>query len=431
VGLTGSTGDLMVLAVDVNGNVTASISTPSGWTLYGSPTQAGSVTHTTLAIYYKFRQVGDTAPSVSWTGSGKNSGVMVAFSGVDATTPIDTLIPTFNTNSGSTAPQSASLAAATMGACRVHIYGWANTGVPTRDSRMVLAKSQATSATNPANVALEYETGMASDASGTRTSTITSAAWVAATMWLRPATPTTFGLLRSNYAQASGSSVTASLATGDVVNSPTNTLQVAKVRIWSAGTNTVTAVDYASGATSLTEIDHVQAPGSSTETSIWYQYNCTLAGAAASVVAHRGGSDSAEIWVGEFKGAAYLTDPKDAFGHNSGTSTSGTVTSSTPANETQLVVAGFANDLNGIANTPDANYVQRNNNTNGAAGHVEGVAETREVATGGSAQTATCSFGSSGNWGAVIATFRAPSAAVATTPRPVVVSQAVQRASTW
>lgn len=399
----------MRLSVSVAGNVTASISTPAGWTLIGAA--LNNSTNCTLALYYRFWQSGDAAPSVTWTGSNKNVSCIVPYLGVDATTPIDVTTPAFATGT-STTPTSPTATAATMGALREHIACRAGTSTSLPQDGMTEAVDRTSSATSPVALTACYQGHMASDASGTRFSTSTSAAWVAATVWLRPATPDTTGLIRAGVFKTAGggTSFTAALASADVANSPTGTLMVVGVALGSATSGVVTAVSYGGGSVSLTEGPHYQnvlwgAPG---EMSIWYKENCVLAGAAASVVV-TATTDTVSIWVGEFKGLA-TSSAYDANATNNGTSTAPSVTSSTPANLTELVIAVFSNDGAGAASqTPSAGYLARLSDI-GTSGAQTILVTEAEAATGGSAQTAAATLGASEPWGAVIATFKAASA---------------------
>jgi RHS repeat-associated protein len=96
-----TTGDLLVATVGVASTVAGTsaptVATPSGWTLIASSSNPNGQL---VAAFYKFAAAGDP---VSWTftlsASGRAVGAIVAYTGVDPTTPIDvsgTAVPNVN-----------------------------------------------------------------------------------------------------------------------------------------------------------------------------------------------------------------------------------------------------------------------------------------------------------------------------------------------
>jgi hypothetical protein len=86
-------GDLMVMFVE--GNASASFTTPSGWT----PITTATATATKLGAYYKWAVGGDTAPTV--TDSGDHTlAVINSFRYIDPTNPIDAFQASTGASSG-------------------------------------------------------------------------------------------------------------------------------------------------------------------------------------------------------------------------------------------------------------------------------------------------------------------------------------------
>lgn len=81
-------GDVVFAAFANTSNI-SNFSPPSGWTELVAPRAIG--TDQTYAVYYRYFADADTwsAPSASWTTSGRASCIVVAYSGADPTTPID------------------------------------------------------------------------------------------------------------------------------------------------------------------------------------------------------------------------------------------------------------------------------------------------------------------------------------------------------
>lgn len=394
-----SAGHYMVLTVAISGNKVASLNTPAGWTMLGSALNNG--TSCTLVNYGRFWQSGDSNPSVTWTTNNKNIGVINTYTGVDATTPMDIAVPAYATGSSASAA-APSATVATMGAMRLCMYAKGATGAWTPDFRVEEMTDSASSTSSAISLQTTYEGLQASDASGTRTSTIGSTAWVASTILLRPATPSLLGLLRSARGNASGTSATATLASADVANSPSGTFIVGVAAIYTGGTNTVTGVSY-TGSVSMTKATSGVGPSTGDdEISIWYKLNATVAGAATTVTFTRSGSDSIDVYAAEFKGLTTSAIDTAVSNPSSSGSTTATVSSGATQSTTELVLAAATDDTNPGNFGGDSNYFTGVLQTSGATGRMPLIVEFREVATGGASQTWTSSINASNNVAAMI-----------------------------
>jgi len=95
------TGNLMVAQVSIRSN--AAITAPAGWTTIGNLRTNGATME--QRIYYRVATAADTAATTyqwSWTGNADATAGILAYSGVDATSPFD-VTPSDNANTGTTA----------------------------------------------------------------------------------------------------------------------------------------------------------------------------------------------------------------------------------------------------------------------------------------------------------------------------------------
>src|SRR6266550_1311220 len=96
-----ATGNLMVAQISLRSN--AAITAPAGWTTIGNLRTSGATLEQRL--YYRFATAADTAGTTyqwSWTGNADATGAILAYSGVDATSPFD-VTPSDNAGSSATA----------------------------------------------------------------------------------------------------------------------------------------------------------------------------------------------------------------------------------------------------------------------------------------------------------------------------------------
>jgi len=115
-------GDFMVLVVETEG---ATIAAPSpAWTqVPGSPQSIGGTNvagGVRLAVYTRFWQSGDAAPTVTTTGANHAVSIIFGFSGVDATTPLDGVAPTTTSAASSATLTMPGITTATNNAVVVH-----------------------------------------------------------------------------------------------------------------------------------------------------------------------------------------------------------------------------------------------------------------------------------------------------------------------
>jgi hypothetical protein len=394
-----TTSHVMLLCVSVNGDKTGSITDPAGWTPIGVPKFQTS--GTTLALWGRVWQSGDTAPSVTWTTSNKNTGCIVPFLGCDLTTFIDAVVGAFASGSG-TAAASPTGAAVTSGALRLHIVSKVTTGGATPDPRMIEAVDIVTSSTNPAGLEVCWETNMAAGATGTRTSTITSGAWVAATVWLRPSAASPIAKLQSGRTIVTGGATTATVTLPN--NGTSGSMLMCRVATWIGGTtgNKINDVDYASG-TNFSLAKEGFGPSNNQHGSIWYYANNAQTGSMSIVARRGGGSDDITMWVEEWAGLD-TSSPLDVSQTANGTSGTASVTSGTMAAgsvlSSNLVVADQGGSF-----AVDSDYYLEFLYSNTADISI-GVQD--RVMTGGGTDTATMTV-NNGDWISVIADFKAAS----------------------
>lgn len=83
--------DLMLMAVGIGNSAAVTITTPSGWAqLTSSPSAAGGFgNNQRLAVYYRTAGASETAPTVTFSASNAHTIDILAFTGCDATTPIN------------------------------------------------------------------------------------------------------------------------------------------------------------------------------------------------------------------------------------------------------------------------------------------------------------------------------------------------------
>src|SRR5438552_7940388 len=133
-----STGDLMIAQITVRNN--DALTAPAGWTQIGNLRTQG--TGLEQALYYRFATAADTATTTyswSWTNKADAAGAILAYSGVDATSPFD-VTPT--DNSGNTASASATGVTTTQnGAMVIALYGAEGNVTLTQDARQTVAQA--------------------------------------------------------------------------------------------------------------------------------------------------------------------------------------------------------------------------------------------------------------------------------------------------
>ena len=171
-------------------------------------------------------------------------------------------------------------------------------------------------------------------------------------------------------------------------------LLIAVIRI-SSGTGAITVSDSRNPnwASAVANVN-----GSSND-AIFYLPNC--AAGANTVHVAQSGEGACEFLIAEYSGLA-LSNPLDKVISSLGTSATGNVgPTATTTSPNELVIAGFSNEsANGLTFTPGSGYTVRTN----AQGNV--VVEDQIVAATG-AYSASIGFGSSVQYSALIATFKA------------------------
>jgi len=99
---TVSSGNLLIAAVATDGDTSASIAAPSGWTLIDRGCYSSAVT---LGAWYKIATGSEPASyTFSWTGSQQSYGWIMRFTGHNASSPINTSSATGGSSSTPTSP---------------------------------------------------------------------------------------------------------------------------------------------------------------------------------------------------------------------------------------------------------------------------------------------------------------------------------------
>src|SRR6266568_1475154 len=257
-----STGDLMIAQITVRNN--DALTAPAGWTQIGNLRTQG--TGIEQALYSRFATAADIATTTyswSWTNKADAAGAILAYSGVDATSPFD-VTPT--DNSGNTASASATGVTTTQnGDMVIALYGAEGNVTLTQDaSQTVVQEYTQLSTSGPASRARQTgadATQASPGATGAKTATVGAAAnWIAHLVTLMPALAADgSGTMTSSISNVSASQTgrtitfTYTAATGGMKNgsvtlvvpagwsSPSTTAANAGYSTSSAGTLTVSA----------------------------------------------------------------------------------------------------------------------------------------------------------------------------------------------
>lgn len=388
----------MILSVEINGNKTASINTPTGWTAVSGSPFLNSASTGTLAIYYKKFATGDSAPSVTWTTNNKNSSGIVAYKDADLTTLLDAVVA--SGTGSSTTPTSPTATAVTRGATRLHIHGIVINGGGVPGFDQVERLDAASTATSPAAVYLSDQAGMAEGALGTRLATTTTASWVGVTLWLRPATATTFGLLQSARVTVNSNSPSVALP-----NAGTTASLLTASLVGSNAARSLSGFSYSGGAFTQT-----QAPVGARVYIVgqFFYPNNTSTGTITVTGTLTGSADNSTLYIAEWLGAD-TSSPLDAVGANNGVgTTTATVTTGSAAASGGILCLAVVGSDDASSLTADTNYILRYAQT--SLSIAAGGTESRET-TGGSTQTATFTTGNTVNgWNMQVACFKAASA---------------------
>src|SRR5205085_697778 len=183
-----NTGDLMVAQITLRNN--DAITAPAGWTALTNLKQQGAGLEQRL--YYKYATAGDTAGTTyswSWTNGADASAAILAYSGVDATSPTD---GTSTENSGNSGSASATGITTTQNSDMIlAFYGAQGNVTATQDASQAVSQEYTVLSTSgPAS--RSRSTGAdgiqaAPGASGAKTATVTAAGnWVANLVALMP-----------------------------------------------------------------------------------------------------------------------------------------------------------------------------------------------------------------------------------------------------
>ena len=174
-------GDMLIASLDVRG--TPTITAPAGWALVRSDPSGGTMTK---ATYWHLVGPSDSGPYVwGFSSADAATGIVLAYSGVDPTSPIDA-------HSGATSSATAMVAptvTCSAGAMIVALFGLATNGSITQPTGMT-ERSELTAGVGQARVASEVSDQIhgAGGSTGDRTATTTRAApSVGQLIALRPA----------------------------------------------------------------------------------------------------------------------------------------------------------------------------------------------------------------------------------------------------
>lgn len=179
-------GDVLVMGVSARGNLAGSaVTTPSGWTLRGTPIQTGNgVADQSL---YMFTRVASSEPASYTVTVGSTTRIMaamLAYSGVDNTTPFD--VASGNSGASSASAVAPTLSAAATGEMLVEFFASVSNSTwtaPTGSTERVDISVGSVTSFEAADELLS-----ASGATGTRTATSSVAGvWCAAMLTLKGA----------------------------------------------------------------------------------------------------------------------------------------------------------------------------------------------------------------------------------------------------
>ncbi len=425
-GLTNATSR-MYMFISVSTDKTLSISTPSGWTKNYALASSTGITH---ACYSKWFATGDTAPSVSWTTAAKNSGIILAYNGLDLTTPEDVVLNSTAAAVGSTGSGiDVSKVAATMGVLRLHALGKDGTQNATIDARMINRHRGVTSASSAAYLDVDEEAGLAAGAAGTRTSTFTSCNWVAATILLRPATPSVTGIIQSKqFTDASSNTTYSTSFPNSLSTGSTLVVQVANFR--SAG-STQGSVTYIAGTNlAFTQVPTSVEAGSTVYASTWVYQNNTNTTAAAVTVNISGSASDISLMMYEIAGlptSGTLVDRAGAATAGSGTSVSVSTTAATRSGpKIAFLFVGVA--ASQASYTAGGSYIHRGENL--SATFMAFGAQSREL-TGGGTESATATLGTSSEWEGTLVVLNAQAVPSAPTSGPTTQVGSIRFTARW
>lgn len=188
------TGDLVIATFSFTGDVTGSLTGPSGWTQVHTPTAFDTTNYVTLASYYRFDPPADPTASHS-AAAGALSVICQAYGGVNTTTPLD--VTSVVTTAASTSVVATGVTTATNGARLISMHAEDNrtrTAVIPSGMTQVIQYSAAGGTTGGRHLAMADEVRATAGATGTRTwsnSPSNTNNMIAVVGALRPATDAT------------------------------------------------------------------------------------------------------------------------------------------------------------------------------------------------------------------------------------------------